>query len=67
MILNCPNGAVVVIADSHWTPGAFLSVNHYGGASTVLPPDVVDQVIDELTRIRDAIAARNPKPQEQAA
>jgi hypothetical protein len=61
MIIHTTNDAVIVVNDCHWTPGAWLAVS----AGTVVTPAELDQLIDELTRIRDAIADRTPK--EEAA
>lgn len=63
--LNC--GGRIVINQCVWGPGAFVATGPaLGSQGVILEPDTLDQAIEELIRIRDAIASRS-QPKEEAA
>jgi hypothetical protein len=65
MIIHRPNGATIVVNDCHWTEGAYLAITHAGGAGTILDLEAIDQVNEELQRIRAAILERREQQQKQ--
>jgi hypothetical protein len=70
-VIRCRNGGQVVVGECLWVPGAYLSTgNHKGAMGAVVDPLALDQLIAELTRVRDTIAAvpnSKPQPKDQAA
>lgn len=70
-MIPCKNGGQVVVGECLWVPGAYLSTgNHKGAMGAVVDPDALEQVITELCRIRDTIAAgraSEPQRKDQAA
>lgn len=58
MIIHCDNGAALVVDECHWTEGAYLAVNHFGGAGAVLDLKTIGTIKAELERIETAIAGR---------
>jgi hypothetical protein len=67
MIMHFNNGAVVVLDQCHWTEGAYLSVTHSGGASSILDLDAIEQIEGELGRIKQAILDHRAKQHRSAA
>lgn len=67
MMIRCSNGAVIILDQCHWTEGAYLSLTHAGGAGTVLDVATIDQVAEELARIKQAILEHQVNKPRSAA
>jgi hypothetical protein len=66
MIVPCKSGAQVVIGECPWVPGAYLSIgNVRGSQGAIVDPEALDQVIAELTRVRDEISGREAEKQQK--
>lgn len=68
MIIHCQSGAVLVLNECPFTPGAYLSVgNQRGSQGAIVTPAELDQVRAELDLIAARIADRSNPKQERAA
>jgi hypothetical protein len=66
MIIHCDNGAALVL-DQCWTEGAYLAVNHFGGAGAVLDLATIGTIRAELERIEASILDQRQKQGRKAA
>lgn len=61
MIIHTKAGAVVILNQNCWNEGAYLAVTAGGGAGVMLDLAELDQIDEEIGRIRAALAARKPQ------
>jgi hypothetical protein len=62
VIIRLETGGQLVLSHCHWAPGAYLAAgNMRGSQGVILGVAELDQLVEELTRIRDAIAVRKEK------
>lgn len=59
MIVKLNGGGQIILTECHWVPGAYLSAsNMRDGQGVIIKPAELDKLVNELTRIRAAIAER---------
>jgi hypothetical protein len=69
MIIHTKSGAVVILNQNCWNEGAYLAVSAGCGAGVMLELAELDQIDEEIGRIRAAIAQRQASqpPQRKRA